>query len=309
MNILLKSVSVIVLAAIGAGGVLYMDSQCPKKKAAQKAQVEETVAQYINNNPQVVLEKIAKTEEFAQAVRNFSNINEQALHDEMKRIIENNPDIIENYVRSQAGFIAANVLNTDEFKNVSVQPQAQEQTEEAQENTSNSAYKEHWNELTSSEVAPSVGPKDAKVTVVEFFDFACGHCKALAPVMSRLIKDNPDVRFIFNPLYFISAASPYAAKVSMAAAKKGKFAEVFDGIMTLPELNEDAINQILVDEGLNVDEIKTMIEEKSIRRGLQDIDSISQVLGVNGVPMIIINGEDFYGRSFEDLQNKINSLK
>jgi len=309
MKTLLKSLGVIVLAAVGAGAVIYLDSICPEKKKQQQAQINEIVSQYISQNPQIVLEKIAKTEEFAQAVRNFSNIDEQALNNNIKQIIENNPAIMESYIRNNAGFIASTVLGTDEFKNANITAPAGEQNNEPQENNENKIYQEHWDELINSEVAPAVGPKDAKVTVVEFFDFACGHCKALAPIMSRLIKDNPDVRFIFNPLYFISPASPYAAKVSLAAFEKGKFAEVFDGIMTLPELNEDAINQILVDEGLNVDEIKQMIEEKKIRRGVQDIDSISQVLGINGVPMLIINGEAFYDRSFEDLQNKLNSLK
>lgn len=309
MKTLLKSLGVIVLAAVGAGAVIYLDSICPEKKKQQQAQINEIISQYISQNPQIVLEKIAKTEEFAQAVRNFSNIDEQALNNNIKQIIENNPAIMESYIRNNAGFIASTVLGTDEFKNANITAPAGEQNNEPQENNENKIYQEHWDELINSEVAPAVGPKDAKVTVVEFFDFACGHCKALAPVMSRLMKDNPDVRFIFNPLYFISPASPYAAKVSLAAFEKGKFAEVFDGIMTLPELNEDAINQILVDEGLNVDEIKQMIEEKKIRRGVQDIDSISQVLGINGVPMLIINGEAFYDRSFEDLQNKLNSLK
>jgi predicted DsbA family dithiol-disulfide isomerase len=76
--------------------------------------------------------------------------------------------------------------------------------------------------------------------------------------------------------------------------------------MGLPELNEETINQILTDEGLNVDEIKKMIEEKEIRRGVQDIDALSQVLEINGVPMVIVNGEAVSGN---ELQSKINSLK
>jgi len=279
LKTLLKSLAVIILGAVGAGAVLYADSVCPKKQAEFNLKINKTVAKYVKTHSQDIFESIAKNENFANAVKNLATISEEDLQ-----------NMIKEYVAQQ-------------------QNEQHNTTEENPQSDENSIFQSHWDEMKNSAVAPAVGPNDAKVTVVEFFDFACGHCKALAPVMSQLIKDNPDVRFIFNPLFFISEHSPYAAKVSLAAAKQGKFVEVFEGIMTLPEMNEDTINQILTDEGLNVDEIKNMIEEKEIRRGVQDIDALSQVLGINGVPMIIINGEQFGGRSIEDLQNKINSLK
>ena len=273
---LLKSLAVIILGAVGAGAVLYADSVCPKKQAEFNLKINKTVAKYVKTHSEDILKNIAQSENFAKAVKNVA-VSE---------------DDVRNMIQEHLG-----------------QQQNNNVAEENPQSDENSIFQSHWDEMKNSAVAPAVGPNDAKVTVVEFFDFACGHCKALAPVMSQLIKDNPDVRFIFNPLFFISEHSPYAAKVSLAAAKQGKFVEVFEGIMTLPEMNEDTINQILTDEGLNVDEIKNMIEEKEIRRGVQDIDALSQVLGINGVPMIIINGEQFGGRSIEDLQNKINSLK
>ncbi len=273
---LLKSLAVIILGAVGAGAVLYADSVCPKKQAEFNLKINKTVANYVKTHSEDILKNIAESENFAKAVKNVA-VSE---------------DDVRNMIQEHLG-----------------QQQNNNVAEENPQSDENSIFQSHWDEMKNSAVAPAVGPNDAKVTVVEFFDFACGHCKALAPVMSQLIKDNPDVRFIFNPLFFISEHSPYAAKVSLAAAKQGKFVEIFEGIMTLPEMNEDTINQILTDEGLNVDEIKNMIEEKEIRRGVQDIDALSQVLGINGVPMIIINGEQFGGRSIEDLQNKINSLK
>lgn len=280
MKTLLKSLAVIVLGALGAGAVLYADSICPKKQAELDLKINNAVAKYVKTHSGDILESIAKNENFGKTVKNFATVSEEDVANMVKEYVYQN--------------------QSEQNANAS---------EESAPSDENNVFSTHWDEMKNSTVAPAVGPEDAKVTVVEFFDFACGHCKALAPIMSQLIKDNPDVRFIFNPLFFISEHSPYAAKVSLAAAKKGKFVEVFDGIMTLPEMNEDTINQILTDEGLNVDEIKGMIEEKEIRRGVQDIDALSQVLSVNGVPMVIINGEPFAGRSLEDLQNKINSLK
>lgn len=312
MKILLKALSVVVLAAIGAGGVIYMDAHCPKKQAEVQNQINTSIAKYIEQNSQKVLETLAKNEEFSNAVKNFSGINEQEIAQLVREVLTKNPTILEDYMRNNADFIASLVANSEEFKNKSVSTDSQVQAEEqapADDSDENKLYKDHWSEIINNDFAPSVGPKDAKVVVAEFFDFACGHCKSLAPIMSQLMKDNPDVRFIYNPLYFISEHSPYAAKVSLAAYQKGKFKEVFDGIMTLPDMNETTINQILTDEGLDVNEVKNMIEDKGIRRSIQDIDSLSQVLGINGVPMIIINGEAFYGRSLVDLQNKINSYK
>ena len=304
MKLVLKGLVVILLAAFGSGVVLYLDKNCPDKKLASNSSIDKHIENYINNNSQKVFEVISKNENFGMTVRNFSAMSDAEIEKKVQEFLDNNAkQIFASYIEE----------NADKFKIASVENNetvSEEKTEEkSEESSENQLYIDNWEKLANSDVAPFVGPKDAKVTVVEFFDFNCGHCKSLAPIMAQLMKNNPDVKFVFQPLYFMSEHSPYAAKVSLAAFKKGKFLEVFEGIMTLPEMNEETINQILVDEGLDVKEIKKMIEEKEIRRGVQDIDSLSQVMGINGVPMLIINKAPFYGRSYTDLQNKINSLK
>lgn len=301
---------IVLLAALGAGGVLYADKNCAKKQADLQQKINKSVAQYVENNSPAILEKMAKTENFGTVVKNFSTVGEDEINNRIADYIRNNPAVLEEYIRNNASFIAATVLDTEEYRNA-VKGSSEENNEQAENSNAeeNQKFRDHWEEMRNSEAAPFVGPQDAPITVVEFFDFACGHCKHLAPVMEQLVQNNQDVKFVFMPLSFISEHSNYAAKAAVAAAKQGKYMEVSDGIMTLPELNEETINQILTDEGLDVEEMKTLMEEKSVRRGLQDIDKLSQILEVNGVPMVLINGEPFYGRSLEDLQNKINSYK
>ncbi len=311
MKKILNALFIVVLAAVGAGSVVYMDKNCQKKKAEELKTINAVIAEYIADKPEVILEKLSKSDNFGDVIKSFSAAGDEEINAKVKAYIENNPVVIEDYIRNNASFVAMTVLETEEFKNAlqNVEKPADKSEEKPVENNENQKYLDHWDEMRNSAAAPYAGPADAEIAVVEFFDFACGHCKALAPVMAQLIKNNPDVKFVFNPLYFISEHSNYAAKAAMAAAEKGKFLEVFEGIMTLPQMNEETINQILQDEGLDVSEIKTLMEEKKIRRGSQDIDALSQVLGINGVPMLLINGEPFYGRSLEDLQNKINSYK
>ena len=46
-------------------------------------------------------------------------------------------------------------------------------------------------EHVQRDYSPTMGPLDAKVTIVEFFDPACGTCSAFYPFVKQLINDNP----------------------------------------------------------------------------------------------------------------------
>ena len=52
--------------------------------------------------------------------------------------------------------------------------------------------------LMTLDGVPNVGPKDAKVTVTEFFDYQCFYCNKMAPEVEQLMKANPNVKFIFR---------------------------------------------------------------------------------------------------------------
>lgn len=289
MKTLFKILGIIVLSSISAGAVIYMNDNCPQKQAKEQAKLNTAIAKYIENHPKDILEKIAKSENFGETIKNFSVSDDEELN---QKILAMTDEVINNKIELIA-------QKANELKEKENEAKVSE----------NQIFIDNWDKITKSKAAPFIGPNDAQVVVAEFFDFACGHCKSLAPIVAQLIKNNPDVKFVFNPLYFISEHSNYAATAAMAAAEKGKFLEVYEGIMTLPQMNEETVNQILVDEGLDVNEIKKLMNDKKIRRGSQDIDGLSQILGINGVPMILINGEAFYGRNLQDFQNKINSLK
>ncbi|NCF80135.1 MAG: thioredoxin domain-containing protein, partial [Proteobacteria bacterium] len=58
---------------------------------------------------------------------------------------------------------------------------------------------EEMNELALSnasmlirDYSPRAGNPDARVTIVEFFDPACGTCKAFHPLVKKLMAANPD---------------------------------------------------------------------------------------------------------------------
>jgi protein-disulfide isomerase len=53
-------------------------------------------------------------------------------------------------------------------------------------------------ELEKKVAGPARGPVNAPVTIVEFSDLQCPHCKEANPTIERLLNDNPNVRLVFQ---------------------------------------------------------------------------------------------------------------
>jgi protein-disulfide isomerase len=113
-------------------------------------------------------------------------------------------------------------------------------------------YKANWKELSEADNSPFVGPKDAKVTIVEFFDFNCGYCKRLAPELMKVIKNNQDVKFVFKPVTFLGSMP--IAKAALAANKQGKFLEVYEAFLTHNgQVTSEVVDEVLKEAGLDFD--------------------------------------------------------
>ena len=65
------------------------------------------------------------------------------------------------------------------------------------------------------------GSANADVTVVQFFDYACGYCRASLPDIDRLLKDDPKLKIVYRELPVLGPDSEAAAHLSLAVATKG----------------------------------------------------------------------------------------
>jgi protein-disulfide isomerase len=66
------------------------------------------------------------------------------------------------------------------------------------------------------------GAKDGDVTLVEFFDYACGYCRQSVPDVERLLAEDKKLRIVFRELPILGPGSEEAAKMSLVAAKQGR---------------------------------------------------------------------------------------
>ena len=67
------------------------------------------------------------------------------------------------------------------------------------------------------------GNPKGDVTLVEYFDYACGYCRASVADIDRLIAADRNLKVVFRELPILSEASAQAARLSLLAAQQGKF--------------------------------------------------------------------------------------
>ena len=141
---------------------------------------------------------------------------------------------------------------------------------------------------------PAFGPADAKVTVVEFFDFRCPGCKAVAHDYRALMAAHPEVRFVFKDWPILDrgddVTSQYAARAALAEHQQGKYLAVYDALMTEPALTPETVDRILAENGVDVARAKAAISAIDTTRHIADIHTTAAALQLQGTPTFFVNG-------------------
>jgi protein-disulfide isomerase len=146
--------------------------------------------------------------------------------------------------------------------------------------------------------APSTGPANAPITLVEFSDFQCPYCAAATPELAAVLKAYPTkVKLIFKeyPLEMHSQAA-FAAAAAVAAHKQGKFWAMYDAMFAAhDDLSRDNILALAQKNGLDLKRFQADLDsvevKEAITRDIQDGDR----LGVAGTPTLFIDGQRYNG--------------
>jgi len=159
--------------------------------------------------------------------------------------------------------------------------------------------------------SPAKGPKNAKVTIVEWSDFQCPFCSRVVPTLKQ-IEDTyaKDVRVVFRnqPLPFHQNAKP-AAEAAMAANEQGKFWEMHDKLFSnQQQLDRASLDKYAQEIGLDMNKFKAALDkEKNKDRIKKDTDDAAN-FGARGTPNFFINGRNFRGAqpldSFKEVINE-----
>jgi protein-disulfide isomerase len=144
--------------------------------------------------------------------------------------------------------------------------------------------------------APMKGNAGAKVTLVEFADYECPHCKRLQPVLRQIVDEfRGDVKVYFKhyPLPQHTNAR-LAAEAAVAANKQGKFWGFQDKLWDKQdELSPAEIEKIAKESGLDMTKFRADLQASATKDRVQKDRTDGQTLGLQSTPAVYINGREF----------------
>ncbi len=135
-----------------------------------------------------------------------------------------------------------------------------------------------------------LGNPKGDVTIVEFFDYACGYCKSMFPAMMETLKEDGKVRLVLKELPILGPNSAVAAKAALAARKQNKYSEFHQAMLGFKgQLSEEAIMQVASSVGLNVTKLKTDMADPAIQQIIDRNQDLARALQVQGTPAMFVN--------------------
>ena len=162
-------------------------------------------------------------------------------------------------------------------------------------------------------VDPIRGNKDAKITIVEFGDFACALCKSIEPALQAVISEAPNKRRLIwkdAPNVNEHAETFTASMAARCAQDQGKFWEYHDRLM-LPgtSLNAENLVNIAVQLELNEASFQSCMASDVTRPIVQHTLEEAFALDISGTPTIFLNGVEYTGPlTIEGINSAIDSL-
>lgn len=154
--------------------------------------------------------------------------------------------------------------------------------------------------------SPVVGNKDGDVTLVEFFDYNCGYCKAAFKDVKTLVDEDKNLRIVFKEIPILSEASHTAARYALAAEKQGKYWEFHSRLMEKGGANStEGIEKAAADVGLDMEKLKKDADSPEIRATIEKNLELSRMIGITGTPGFVIHDKALRGHYGVDALRKI----
>jgi protein-disulfide isomerase len=140
-----------------------------------------------------------------------------------------------------------------------------------------------------------LGNPRGTVTLVEFSDYACTYCRQSIADVAALIEANPDLRVVVREYPILAPESVDAARMALAAAQQGRYAQFHDAMFDLGPPSAQSIEAAATRAGVDLAKARAVIATGAFDEQLQANHELAGRLGVSGTPGWVVGDRAFNG--------------
>jgi protein-disulfide isomerase len=159
--------------------------------------------------------------------------------------------------------------------------------------------------------APVDGPADAWVTIIEFLDYSCSHCKAVWPVMEQVRADFPDDVRLVARMFPLSTYSEAPARAALCADEQGRFWDMHATLFEhSPAFSDDQLLAYATDLGLDTAAWEACYDSSATQAAVEADRGLGLDVGVSGTPTFVINGKMVAGAyPLDDMEARVRQAR
>jgi protein-disulfide isomerase len=146
--------------------------------------------------------------------------------------------------------------------------------------------------ITAQTQMSSVGARQPDVQIVEYMDYNCPYCRAMAPDLHQLLQSDAHLQIIYKEWPILGDTSIYAARSALAASWQGKYLTAHDALIgTTRDLDQTSdVDAVLRAAGLDLTRLAADRDRHAsqISALLARSETETQTAGIKGTPALLV---------------------
>ena len=157
-----------------------------------------------------------------------------------------------------------------------------------------------------------LGNPEGDVTLVEFFDYNCGYCRAALPDMAALLAEDPNLRIVLKEFPILSNESIDAARVAVLVGEADVDYWAFHEALftSRGQVDKKVALNAAAELGLSSVSLELDMGSEGVAQSIQTSYEIAKALNITGTPTYIIGNEIIPGAiGVDELRSRIANMR
>lgn len=166
----------------------------------------------------------------------------------------------------------------------------------AEESEAQAILKSRAKDVVHDPASPVGGNPEGDVSLVEFFDYNCGYCRQVAPVVSEAEKADARLRIVYKEFPILGPNSIFAAKAALAAHRQGKYVPFHNALMKVRgTVDEASVLRVAGELGLDLERLKFDMSDAAIQSTIDRNLELARALRITGTPGFVVGTQILRG--------------